>query len=288
MRSRQMSAEELVRTSLERIERLNPQINAVISVREQASGRGTRARRPRRRRGGPGSARRHPAARQGHGSRRGRAHHLRVPGVRGRAGGRRRRTDPPAPQGRRRDRGGQDQPAGVRVRGVHRQPPVRGHAEPVEPRGLARRLLGWIGGGDGGRDRPDRDRHRRGRLDPDPGRLVGARRAQADERGDRPGADPGMDRSLDVRTARPLGGGRPAPAGDRGGSCPRRPQRTATAAGDARRDAGARVRRPAHRGLRTAAAGRAVAVRRGCRGLRARCGYAGGADRGRGSSGRGT
>ena len=36
VRNRQMSAEELVRTSLERIERLNPQINAVISVREQA------------------------------------------------------------------------------------------------------------------------------------------------------------------------------------------------------------------------------------------------------------
>jgi Asp-tRNA(Asn)/Glu-tRNA(Gln) amidotransferase A subunit family amidase len=36
VRGRQVSAEELVRTSLERIERLNPPINAVISVREQA------------------------------------------------------------------------------------------------------------------------------------------------------------------------------------------------------------------------------------------------------------
>ena len=36
VRNRQTSAEELVRNSLERIERLNPQINAVISVREQA------------------------------------------------------------------------------------------------------------------------------------------------------------------------------------------------------------------------------------------------------------
>jgi len=36
VRGRQVSAEELVRTSLERIERLNPAINAVISVREEA------------------------------------------------------------------------------------------------------------------------------------------------------------------------------------------------------------------------------------------------------------
>jgi Asp-tRNA(Asn)/Glu-tRNA(Gln) amidotransferase A subunit family amidase len=36
VRERRASAEELVRTSLERIERLNPPINAVISVREQA------------------------------------------------------------------------------------------------------------------------------------------------------------------------------------------------------------------------------------------------------------
>ncbi len=36
VRDRETSAEELVRTSLERIDRLNPQINAVISVREQA------------------------------------------------------------------------------------------------------------------------------------------------------------------------------------------------------------------------------------------------------------
>ena len=36
VRERRVSAEELVRWSLERIERLNPPINAVISVREQA------------------------------------------------------------------------------------------------------------------------------------------------------------------------------------------------------------------------------------------------------------
>jgi Asp-tRNA(Asn)/Glu-tRNA(Gln) amidotransferase A subunit family amidase len=36
VRDRKVSSEELVRTSLERIERLNPQIGAVISVREQA------------------------------------------------------------------------------------------------------------------------------------------------------------------------------------------------------------------------------------------------------------
>jgi Asp-tRNA(Asn)/Glu-tRNA(Gln) amidotransferase A subunit family amidase len=36
VRQRKVSAEELVQTSLERIERLNPQIGAVISVREQA------------------------------------------------------------------------------------------------------------------------------------------------------------------------------------------------------------------------------------------------------------
>src|SRR5688572_27507868 len=36
VRGRKVSAEELVPASLERIERLNPAINAVISVREQA------------------------------------------------------------------------------------------------------------------------------------------------------------------------------------------------------------------------------------------------------------
>ncbi|MBA3738447.1 MAG: amidase, partial [Actinobacteria bacterium] len=36
VRGRRVSAEELVRMSLERIERLNPPLNAVISVREQA------------------------------------------------------------------------------------------------------------------------------------------------------------------------------------------------------------------------------------------------------------
>jgi Asp-tRNA(Asn)/Glu-tRNA(Gln) amidotransferase A subunit family amidase len=36
VRGRRASAEELVRMSLERIERLNPPLNAVISVREQA------------------------------------------------------------------------------------------------------------------------------------------------------------------------------------------------------------------------------------------------------------
>jgi Asp-tRNA(Asn)/Glu-tRNA(Gln) amidotransferase A subunit family amidase len=36
LRERNVSSEELVRTSLERVERLNPQIGAVISVREQA------------------------------------------------------------------------------------------------------------------------------------------------------------------------------------------------------------------------------------------------------------
>ncbi|HEV2952276.1 MAG TPA: amidase family protein, partial [Actinomycetota bacterium] len=36
VRGRRVSAEELVRKSLERIERLNPPLNAVISVREQA------------------------------------------------------------------------------------------------------------------------------------------------------------------------------------------------------------------------------------------------------------
>ena len=36
VRERRVSAEELVRSSLERIERLNPAIGAVISVREQA------------------------------------------------------------------------------------------------------------------------------------------------------------------------------------------------------------------------------------------------------------
>jgi hypothetical protein len=36
VRGRRVSAEELVRMSLDRIERLNPLLNAVISVREQA------------------------------------------------------------------------------------------------------------------------------------------------------------------------------------------------------------------------------------------------------------
>ena len=107
-----VSAEELVRTSLERIERLNPTINAVISVREQALDEareleaGIAA--------GEDVGLTWPASRSSSKTwRTSRAcpTTLRIPGVRGRAGGRRRRTDAAAPQGRRRDRGGQDEPA---------------------------------------------------------------------------------------------------------------------------------------------------------------------------------
>ena len=196
----------------------------------------------------------------------GRPDDVRLGGVRGRAAGRGRRADPPAPQGRRRHRGGQDQPARVRLRRVHRQPPVRGDAEPVAPRGLAGRLVRGLGGCDGGRHGADRDRDRRRRVDPHPRRLLRPGRPEADQRCDRPRADPELDRSLDVRPTRLDRRRRAAPAGDRSGTGARRPERAALPAPHVGRDAGSCDRRSAPGGLRAASGAGAGGVR-----CRARC-----------------
>ena len=107
-----------------------------------------------------------------------------------------RRLVPPA------RRGGQDEPAGVRVRRVHDELALRHHDEPVGDRLVAGRLERRLGrrarGGHGG----DRDRHRRRWLHPDPGVVLRPGRTQADERRHRSRSHPRLDRPLDVRPAR--------------------------------------------------------------------------------------
>ena len=79
---------------------------------------------------------------------------------------------------------------------------VRNDDEPLGDRvvagGIERRLGCGARVGDGG----DRDRDRRRRVDPDPRRVLRTGRTEADERRDRPRADPRLDRPLDVRSVR--------------------------------------------------------------------------------------
>ena len=79
---------------------------------------------------------------------------------------------------------------------------VRAGAKPVGPRVVARGLVRWLGRGPRRRPRPDRHRRRRRRLDPNAGRVLRPGRPQADERADRTAADPVVDGLLDAGAAR--------------------------------------------------------------------------------------
>ena len=127
---------------------------------------------------------------------------------------RQRARAPPARGGR--DRRRQDQHARGRHAAGHRERPLRRDAQPLGSRALARRLVGRERGrrrlGHGGARR----RQRPGRLDPHPGRLLRARRPEA-----QPGA--GLDRP---RPRRRRARGRPPTACSPGRSSTRRSRST--------------------------------------------------------------
>ena len=75
-----------------------------------------------------------------------------------------------------------DEAARVRDPADDRAAPLRPDAQPVGPRAHAGRLVRRLGGGRRRRAGPDRARQRRRRLDPHPGRLLRAGRAQAQPR----------------------------------------------------------------------------------------------------------
>ena len=136
---------------------------------------------------GPGAARRSPAPGEGHRGRRGAPHDVRFVAAGRRPARRARRDVVGGSEGRRRDRRRQDEPARVRVRGASPSNELFGDTRNPW-------AIDWSpGGSSGGSGRragdgagADRDRHGRRRIDAHPGRVLRARRAEADERGDRP------------------------------------------------------------------------------------------------------
>ena len=87
-----------------------------------------------------------------------------------------------AARGRRLRERRQDEPARVRLRHDLREPALRRRPQPALPRPGRGRLERRLGGGARGRARRRGARHRLGRLDPDPRRLLRRRRPQADPR----------------------------------------------------------------------------------------------------------
>ena len=200
-----------------------------------------------------------------------------------------------APEGRRlRDRG-HHHAARVRHPADERGAPVRSHAQPLGPRTHARRLLRRRRRGGRRGHRARRPRQRRRRLDPHPGGLLRARRAEAEPRthlGRRPS-------SATPRLASTACSRAPSPTRPRSSTCspatsratpPGRRRRPSRSRGSAARDPGHAahrrhhaatrgrrgrgpdVRPRRHRGRRAAALARArgrggrsaVAGRRGC------------------------
>ena len=133
---------------------------------------------------------------------------------------------------------------------------------------VAGRVERGIGRGAGRRPRPHRHRDRRRGLGPDPGGPVRLRRPQAHQRRDRPAAHPGLDRLLHRRPARDDRGRPAAPAGRPVRPRARRPQRAARPAAAGPGPPGPPVRGAAVRPLGAAARRGPGGVRRGRGGLR--------------------
>ena len=281
-----MSPLELVETYLERIERLDPELGAFVTVCARAGARrrareGGRARRvavPRRpdRAQGPRHDGRDP-------------HDLLLPGVRRERARLRPRARRPDPR-RRLRRPRQDEHARVRNDRLHRLAAERPLPDAVGPPPERRRLERRRSGGRRGRARRDRAGLRRGRLDPHP-RLVlrplrdqGLTRPRL-ERAVRPRHRARHRRAARADDARRRGVPRPRHRLRVGRSVPGRPARAALRRGDRRRprppadrahDRGAdrHRRRPRlrRRGARGGRAARLARPRR--RGGRARTGAA--------------
>ena len=179
VRAGEISARELVQISLERIEELNPALNAFVEVDAERALAAADEIGPGRRAPVRGGADRDQEQPPGAGP----APHLRLLAD-GRLRVRLRPQRHPAPEGRWvRDRR-HDDAARVRHPADERGAPLRADPQPVGSRAHPRRLLRRRGGGGGQRHGAGRPRQRRRRLDPHPRRLLRAGRAQAEPRTD--------------------------------------------------------------------------------------------------------
>ena len=186
LRDRRFSAAEIAADVLKRIDDDNPRLNAFILVMRDAAhaaGGGSRWRAG----GGPRprTAARRSDLGQGSLRRGGHADHGGLPRPRGARRRARRGRDRPGPQRGCGDRR-QDQPPRVCIRHDERRIRFRPGPQPSRPVALARRLERRIGGKRRRRNGAWNDRFRYGRLDPDSGRRLRRRRAEADFRRDRP------------------------------------------------------------------------------------------------------
>ena len=166
---RQLSAREAAQAALDRLDAVNPRLNAVVDCRPEAVLARADAIDAQLARGEiAGAAGRRAGDRQGQ-RRPGRLCHDQR---RDAAEGPDRRRQQPGgrqPGARRRGDHRTHQHAGFQLPLVHQQPAARPHAQSAQRRADARRLVGRRGGGGGRRHRPHRARHRHRRLDPLPG-----------------------------------------------------------------------------------------------------------------------
>ncbi len=216
IRRKEVSPVEVVDGYLERIDELDPRLNAFChraddDVRKAAAAAAdavVHADVDRR----PPAVPRRPAADQGP-RRRGRLAH--DPRVRRRQPGAGRRIGPgrAAVRGRGVRAAREDHHLRVRHRALHRERGPGHLPQPMGPRPHAGRLVEWLGRRGRRRDGADRARRRRRRLDPHPGVVQRPRRAQAHPR-------PGHQR--DRRLGGPRHQRRPHPHGGRHRRRPRR------------------------------------------------------------------
>ena len=132
IRDRKVSPVAVTQAVLDRIERVNPAINAYCTVVAERAMAEARAAEAALTRGEPARAapRRAHVLQGPHGDCR-HPHDVRLEDPRAQCAHRRRRSRRARPA-RRRDRPRQDQHAGVRLQGRHRQPGLRAHAQPLE------------------------------------------------------------------------------------------------------------------------------------------------------------
>ena len=168
IRAGEASSVELVQLCLERIERIDPALNAFVTVcGDEALAAARAADSTPARRTLPRSSDR------GQGPRRDRGHSddVLVARVRRLRPGLRHGRRPPDPRRGIRDRR-EDEHARVRHRRVHGVRPQRGDSQPLEPRSHARRVERRCGSGRFRRPRADRPRDGWRRLDPHPGVVL--------------------------------------------------------------------------------------------------------------------
>ena len=203
VREGEVSSRELVETSLERIEELNPELNAFVEVDDEGALAAADAIAPGDERPFAGV----PTAIK---------NNRPVTGMRLTYGCKlmqrpRRRVRPqrhrPAEAGRVRDRR-HHHPARVRDPARQRGPHLRPHPQPVGPRTDARGLLRRGRRGGRGGFAPGGPRQRRRRLDPDPGRLLRAGGPEAEPGAHLAGPRAGGRGAGVRRDADPLRGGR--------------------------------------------------------------------------------